>query len=378
MEHDQKYFTLWTQPDISFTIAEVLSKEDGWAIVKDSKKANLLYALDYDAVPWSDFDGESQWVNRLHNESAISTKGSLAANVAEYQKKGNTEIKVPRSYPLFREDECEEFMAVLRASKPDAYWIIKYTHLSRGRGASVHTTKDILSENIVDCRNLGSKMRENHSPEGRIVQEYIIDPLLLDGYKSELRWYWIAMMDPFMLLLYPNATVRRTSEKYTLDDLKNVQIHLANKDIQKQANGELDVSALKWTLPMLEQYVVKQGLTHPGWTNRELYPRVMRYLYDAMMAARPWIRAAPGTFTVFGADILLTETLDMYLLEVQKNPGLSQEGVKKWIIPPLLRQTANLLMEVGYRKRTGASLCTRDLEETGLFLMIYNEADASC
>jgi len=379
MEHDRKSFTLWTEPDVSFTVTDVLTKEDGWVQVKDYHKANLLWGLDFDSIPWEDFDGDNQWANRLYNESAISTKGSLAANVAAYQKKANTKIQVPQSHFLFTPEQCEVFMDVLRSKPSSSLWIIKHTHLSRGRGASVHTGEELLNDKTtLDCDNLGSNLRPGRSPEGRIVQEYISDPLLLDGYKSELRWYWLAIMDPFMLLLYPNATVRRTSEKYSLDDLKNIQSHLANKDIQRQANGDLDVSALKWTLPMLEKDLVNRGLTTPGWVHRELYPRVIRYLYDAMMAARPYIKQAPGTFSLFGADILLDSKLNMYLLEVQKNPGLSREGIKTWIIPPLLRQAANLLMELGYRKRTGTSLCTRDLEETGLFLMIYNEADASC
>ncbi|MBT7874247.1 MAG: hypothetical protein HN758_07465, partial [Verrucomicrobia bacterium] len=40
-----------------------------------------------------------------------------------------------------------------------------------------------------------------------VAQRYIKRPLLLDGRKSEVRFYWlIASVDPLLVLIYPEGT----------------------------------------------------------------------------------------------------------------------------------------------------------------------------
>lgn len=56
-----------------------------------------------------------------------------------------------------------------------------------------------------------------------VVQHYISDPLLLNGYKFDMRIYVVATcLDPLRLYVYPDGLARLATEQYSPDkaDLK--------------------------------------------------------------------------------------------------------------------------------------------------------------
>lgn len=73
-----------------------------------------------------------------------------------------------------------------------------------------------------------------------LVQEYIKNPLLIDGLKFDLRIYvLITSVDPLKLFIYKDGLVRFASEKYeepTSKNLKNTFKHLTNYAINKESD----------------------------------------------------------------------------------------------------------------------------------------------
>ena len=68
-----------------------------------------------------------------------------------------------------------------------------------------------------------------------LVQQYIHNPLLIDGYKWDLRIYVaITSINPLRIYIYEEGLVRFASEKYDTTDLKNVFSHLTNYSINKK------------------------------------------------------------------------------------------------------------------------------------------------
>ena len=61
------------------------------------------------------------------------------------------------------------------------------------------------------------------------------NPLLIDGYKWDLRIYVaITSINPLRIYIYEEGLVRFASEKYDTSDLKNVFSHLTNYSINKK------------------------------------------------------------------------------------------------------------------------------------------------
>ncbi len=68
-----------------------------------------------------------------------------------------------------------------------------------------------------------------------MVSEYIKNPLLLNGFKFDLRIYVaITSVNPLRLYVYEEGLVRFATEKYSNADHKNVYVHLTNYSINKR------------------------------------------------------------------------------------------------------------------------------------------------
>ena len=68
-----------------------------------------------------------------------------------------------------------------------------------------------------------------------LVQQYISNPLLIDGYKWDLRIYVaITSINPLRIYVYEEGLCRFASEKYDTTDLKNIFSHLTNYSINKK------------------------------------------------------------------------------------------------------------------------------------------------
>lgn len=91
--------------------------------------------------------------------------------------------------------------------------------MSRGRGISLVSSLDqvIFSEPVV-------------------LQKYLRNPLLLDGYKFDMRIYvLLTSVNPLEVYLYREGFARLSTEKYTLNEnaLSNNFVHLTNFAIQR-------------------------------------------------------------------------------------------------------------------------------------------------
>lgn len=99
------------------------------------------------------------------------------------------------------------------------YWIMKPAGSSRGRGIFVFNDISAVSYTEVV-----------------IVQRYVDRPMLLDGYKFDLRLYvLVTSMHPLECFVYKKGFARLSSEVYSTDpaDMTNRYIHLTNSSINR-------------------------------------------------------------------------------------------------------------------------------------------------
>lgn len=107
--------------------------------------------------------------------------------------------------------------------KFDPFYIVKPEASSQGKG--IYITKK--TENIKQNKKL-------------VVQEYIHNPYLIDGYKFDLRIYvLITRVEPLTIFIYKEGIARFATEKYdnktfNPEDEKSAFIHLTNFSINKK------------------------------------------------------------------------------------------------------------------------------------------------
>ncbi|KAG5445942.1 putative tubulin polyglutamylase ttll2 [Clonorchis sinensis] len=175
-----------------------------------------------------------------------------------------------------------------------------------------------------------------------VVQKYITDPLLIQGYKFDLRLYAVVpSYAPFIVYIYSEGLVRFATEPFDLSDLQNVYSHLTNSSIN--VNGPrylLNKKGIgrgsKWTLKQLHQWMTAHNLN-----TRYLWARVKALILLTLLSQASSVPKAPNAYELFGFDILIDNHLRPWLLEVNANPSMSgtcivDELVKKPLITSLL------------------------------------------
>lgn len=72
-----------------------------------------------------------------------------------------------------------------------------------------------------------------------VIQKYVHNPMLLDGYKFDLRLYiLVTSFHPLEAFIYKEGFARLATHKYSSnpEDVKNKFIHLTNSSIQKDSD----------------------------------------------------------------------------------------------------------------------------------------------
>ena len=83
-----------------------------------------------------------------------------------------------------------------------------------------------------------------------VCSQYIADPLLIDGYKFDLRIYVaLTSINPLRIYIYEDGLARFATVKYNSDQSdprKNKFVHLTNYSLNKfNANFQNNTDALK-------------------------------------------------------------------------------------------------------------------------------------
>ncbi|CAC5409941.1 TTLL2 [Mytilus coruscus] len=125
-------------------------------------------------------------------------------------------------------------------------WICKPADMSRGRG--IFLFRDI-SELQYDCN--------------AVVQRYIAKPMLIGGYKFDLRIYVaVPSFHPLTVYIYEEGIVRFSTEKYDLNTLNNVFAHLTNTSINKHSPSYTTDKDPSLSADCQVDMIVKKPLLH--------------------------------------------------------------------------------------------------------------------
>ena len=264
-----------------------------------------------------------QRVNHFPRSYELTRKDRMYSNVVKMQQ--NYGFKhfdfVSKSYVL--PNEYQEFMSYYQREqrKGSMTWIIKPVASSRGRGI-------YLANNI------------NHIPldENLIVGRYIDNPLLIDGFKFDIRLYVaVTSYDPLVIYLYEEGLTRFCTIKYDKKNpsaSKNLRMHLTNYSLNKKSmdyvrceNPDVEDYGNKWSMSAMLRYLRESNID-----TAELCSKIEDVIIKAIIAVELPVATATKMFVpnahnncaeLYGFDILVDENLKPWLLEVNLSPSLA-------------------------------------------------------
>ncbi|XP_026141031.1 tubulin polyglutamylase TTLL5 isoform X2 [Carassius auratus] len=258
-----------------------------------------------------------QKVNHFPRSFELTRKDRLYKNIQRMQQTHgfhNFHI-VPQTFVL--PAEYQEFSSSF--SKDKGAWIIKPVASSRGRGIYlVSSPSQIpLDENI-------------------LVSRYISNPLLIDGFKFDVRLYvLVTSYDPLLIYLYEEGLARFATVKYdhATANIKNQFMHLTNYSVNKKSSDyvscddpEVEDYGNKWSMSAMLRYLRQEG-KDTTLLMGQIEDLIIKALLSAEIhiatACKMFVPHRCNCFELYGFDVLIDSNLKPWLLEVNLSPSLA-------------------------------------------------------
>ncbi|XP_039749058.1 probable tubulin polyglutamylase TTLL2 [Pararge aegeria] len=322
----------------------------GWRIYQGytggDEKWNLWWRTS--AFPATSYKalGDWQFMNHIPKGGSICRKDSLSRLLRCMRRiYGSIYDFSPPCFHLPLEyaklvSECSRLRRGDDAASSSVVWIHKPVAQSQGRGI-------FLFRSVCDMR-CGSPA---------VVQRYIERPLLIAGYKFDLRLYvCVPGYRPLTAYMYAEGLARFGTDKYTLTDIHNPYRHLTNSSLNKTGPRYAECkdrigSGCKWTLKQVRRALVGRW----GAVEWLVWQRIRALVTLTLLAQAAGTPPARNCFEFYGFDVLLDDTLKPWLIEVNLSPALAADCEADVIVKqPMLHELFDLLGLP--MKHTGLSL----------------------
>ncbi|BFZ11599.1 hypothetical protein BsWGS_14636 [Bradybaena similaris] len=306
---------------------------------------------------------EFQKINHFPRSYELTRKDRLFRNIQRMQlMKGHKNFDfIPASYVL--PGDYQEFYSQFLKTK--GLYIVKPVASSQGRGVFVvsHPDQVPLDENV-------------------IVSKYISAPLVIDGFKFDVRCYVaVTSYDPLVIYLYEEGLTRFATIKYEKDMkfLRNQCMHLTNYSVNKRSqyyvkNADPDVENFgnKWSMSAMLRH-----LRAVGKDTAALMMQIENIVIKTILSAESSIVAAckmyqpyrGNCFELYGFDILIDENLKPWVLEVNFSPSLTCDTpldlkVKSNMLCDLLSLIGVVCQDPSSKRRLQASRKKKIMDRT--------------
>ncbi|NWZ11271.1 TTLL3 monoglycylase, partial [Agelaius phoeniceus] len=294
-----------------------------------------------------------------------------------------------------QQERCQELLQRLEEKLPQLgiegslnIWIVKPSAKSRGRGKAGggvgHThpcgegvPPSLCCPGIVCAARLEEVLELAQSCVGTpagvcewVVQKYVERPLTIFNTKFDIRqWFLVTDWKPLTVWFYRDCYLRFCSRPFSLCHLEPAR-HLCNVSIQKRYKT--------WQpdprVPPDKIWSNKQFQAHLAWLGqanawqRVVVPGMKAAILNALRCARDEVGSRKGSFELFGADFLIGEDLQPWLLEINSCPTMSpSSAVTRQLCANVQRDTLRLVLD-----RKDDPTCS-----IGAFELLYREAAVS-
>lgn len=326
---------------IPFTI--ILNQQDQsfYNTIESFKKifTNISdYIYDYDDISHKTFS--------RRNTSYISMIGSK-----EHKMGNKTNIMIPKSHYKGRN-----------------IWIFKTPNLNRGRCIKLINSIDLLNKYIKqsisgDLKDYsdennnkieGIDNQEKFHSKTIILQKYIEKPLLYYNRKFDIR-IWALLTHKYEVYALKEGHLKTCSVDYDCNDI-NSYVHITNYSLQKYNKQFSKYEKGNEVSFDLFQKYLDEAYSHKMLSVKgDLFPKFKEIIELTFKSAKNKLNSdnRHSCFEIFGYDFMMDEMFNIYLIEINTNPGLEDSSeIIKAIVPRMiddsLRLTIDLLFDSKY------------------------------
>ena len=241
------------------------------------------------------------------------------------------------------------------------FWVLKASNLNRGqcirlidskekfheiikdwsqginlKGINKQKTDNNIQFNINNENNKQNKgdeipMPDTYITQKIVIQKYIEKPLCYYGRKCDMR-VWVLLTQEMKVFIYKEGHLKTCSEKFDINNNKDAFIHITNYSFQKhclnfqkyELGNEVPFHDFQRFLDI--EYKDKKANV------KEYIMNQVKYIIElTMKSVKDKINPNKSKycFEIFGYDFMMDVNLNVYLIEINTNPGL--EISSPWI-----------------------------------------------
>jgi len=357
-EKEMYYRVVRAKQEVYDIVTRSFLKKSGWTELPHGLSLRCSWNIMWTwSKPRVDFTKLLVWqrVNHFPNSKQFSRKDYLKRNIERVAKQSakcaQTWHIIPPTFLLPKEyiAFCDEFAKY--AEEDGNYWIMKPVGKSRGRGISL--VKDIT---------------EVAYSEPMVIQRYLKHPLLLGGFKFDLRIYvLITALNPLEVFLYKEGFARMSTVQYTLspDKLGNKFVHLTNSSIQKHnPNSHTDALDHSYGGTKISLETLRQRLHFQGVNFDTIWQQTREIIIKSLLAVQSEMESTPSSFDLVGYDILIDSNLKAWLIEINSSPSLARDNVLDDMVKQtLIDDTLDLISPMPFNRQKLIKVLERRVAE---------------
>ena len=304
----------------------------------------------------------SQFSNFVPGNEAIGRKDKIAEASVVYAEKYKTKPECfnfdkffPKTWILSEKEQCEDFFKEFNSEEYQELKNERRIVYIRKMGSGFHRAMGV--EPVID--NEEKELREiyqngtNCGKEDKnyIIQNYVHNPLLLNGHKFDFRIYLLLASTNPTIAYYHDGFLRLSLFLYDVES-NDKKVLLTNTDLSNEvfeeaANGtlfngmnETEIRYFQmWNFTRLHVYLMEQGLVKdPNWLDNYLRPEFMKAMIHLIKMTEDSFLKSSVVYELFGLDFMLDDKLNLWFIECNSAPALKgtseekEEFLKKMLI----------------------------------------------
>lgn len=299
-------------------------------------------------------------VNRVDGAGSMTTKCGMLELIRNRCLDRDIPISFPPPwYPLTFQlpDDLEQWKRHAEEN-PHKKWIYKPTGEAMGRGIIlVNRISDVDSRERpfrTRCRDVEvfdpnePPLEERHFQRLGIIQEYMVNPMLLEERKFAVRVYLlIARVKPYLCFHYNFGYIKRCGETYDENKFQREDLfrHITNQEFQKKQAEFSDTKAAEiLSIEALDKYLATE-MGIPAF-RLNFWEQVKAICTEILIGCKEDVqsRSSVGQFEVFGLDVIVDGDQRVYLLEANRDPSwVMDTPVKRSLIPEMVKEMLELV-----------------------------------
>lgn len=252
------------------------------------------------------------------------------------------------------------------------FWVIKASNLNRGQCIRI-ADSSAKALSIIKTYNQGIKLKnlpkdnenniqvsciqntsssipqiEIYKTNKIIVQKYIERPLLYKGRKCDMR-IWVLVTHDMKVYVFKEGHLKTCSANYDINNTQDAYVHITNYSFQKHAEQfqkfEIgnEVSFIEF-----QKFLNTEHKDKNIDVQKDIMGKVKEIVEITMKSVKNKINMNKRhfSFEIFGYDFMMDDEFNMFLIEINTNPGIEESSPWiKVIIPRMLDDALRLTID---------------------------------